>query len=263
MLDDLKLWLRLLTMAARSRMQYRVDLCFQILAMALTTAADFLMVWVLIGACGPAIGWTLAEASLLYGVVLTAFGIVQFINAGFERFHDLVRRGQVDLLLLRPRPLLLLVAGEDLPVRQIGRLAQAVAVLAWALWMLPLSLSDCFLLAWAMAWGVVLYLSIDLVRAASAFWIVEGSEIWNVLTYGGSMAAIWPAESYRPVLRTLLLTILPVAAVGWLPVAQVLGKEHGFPAWAAWLAPTSALLMTSLGLWLWTIGLRRYASSGS
>ncbi|GDY13760.1 ABC transporter permease [Planctomycetota bacterium] len=263
MLDDLKLWVRLLATAARGRMQYRVDLFFQILAMALTTAADFLMVWVLISACGPTIGWTLAEASLLYGVVLVPFGIVQFINAGFERFHDLVRRGQVDLLLLRPRPLLVLVAGEDLPVRQIGRLAQAVAVFAWALWMIPLSMGDCLLLGWAMAWGVVLYLSFDVIRAASAFWTVEGSEMWNVLTYGGSMAAIWPAEAYRPVLRTVLLTIVPVAAVGWLPVAQVLGKDHGFPAWVPWLAPTSGLVLSGLGLWLWTIGLRRYASSGS
>jgi ABC-2 type transport system permease protein len=262
-LDDLRLWLRLLGISARARMQYRLDLVFQVIGVAIINLGDFLAVWVLIAACGPNLGWNLPEAAVLYGVVATAFALVQFFNAGLERCHDLVRRGDIDIHLLRPRPVLLLVAGQDLPVRQIGRLAQAVAVLAWGLWSCPVDAGGALLLVWALVWGMVLYLAFDLLRGASAFWTVEGAEVWNVLTYGGSMAATWPAEAYRPLLRTVMLTVVPVAAVGWLPVAAALGKDHGLAVWAPWVAPLAALPIAILAMAAWSAGLRRYGSTGS
>ncbi len=264
-MGTIRLAIHLWSLAARSRMQYRLNLVFQCLGMFLTTIADFLALWALLRLCGSGLGWSLPEAALLYGTVNTAFGLAQVVNGGIEQVPGLIQRGELDLILLRPRPPLLLIATRDLPLRQFGRMGQGALVLAWAVWSLPAMHHPAALalIGWAMIGGLGLYLALSLLQSAACFWTVENLEVWNALTYGGNMAAQWPQELYRPTLRWVLLTVLPVAAVGWLPVSEVLGRAHGFPPWVAWLAPLMALPLLAAAWGLWCLGLKRYASTGS
>ena len=51
---------------------------------------------------------------------------------GFDKFGDMVKSGDFDRLLLRPRSTALQLAGQELMLRRVGRLAQGLAILLWA-----------------------------------------------------------------------------------------------------------------------------------
>jgi len=76
-------------------------------------------------------GWSLPDAALLYGIVSTGFALAESAARGFDVFGYVVRSGEFDRLLLRPRSTALQVAGRELQLMRVGRLSQGLVVLLW------------------------------------------------------------------------------------------------------------------------------------
>lgn len=132
MLNAFWLYLRYIAISFRSQMQYRVSFVMLSAGHLLLTGIDFLSVWVLFHRFGRIQGWALPEIALLYGLVNVAFAIAEATSRGFDTFANLVRSGEFDRVLLRPRSTALQVAGQELQLRRVGRFLQGFTVLLWA-----------------------------------------------------------------------------------------------------------------------------------
>ena len=79
----------------------------------------------LIGDHGPArsmlVNYLLPGFALFYGVTQGSFGIAEIIGRGFDTFSDMIKSGDFDRFLVRPRSTTLQVAGREFDGR-IGRL---------------------------------------------------------------------------------------------------------------------------------------------
>lgn len=264
-MHDARLYLRLLGTALHVQWQYRLNAIIRMVSHFLLTFIDFLGIWILVGRFGPLAGWSLHELAVLYGITNTGFALAQTIARGFTNFDGLLRHGDLDRLLLRPRRTVLLILGRDLPLHQFGRLLQGLGVLCWGLWQQEaITPTTGLLLAWSIVGGACLYAGLAVFQATTAFWTIEGLEVFNVATYGGCMAASYPASCYRPGLRAMLF-IIPVALVSYPPCLWVLDR-HGEAGWttaACWAAPAAGIAVLLLASRAWRLGLRRYASTGS
>ncbi len=267
MRDALLLYLRYVGISVRGQMQYRASFWMLSAANVVTTGIEFLGIWALFDRFGSLRGWSLPEVALFYGTVNVAFALAEAVGRGFDTFPSLVKSGDFDRLLLRPRGTALQVLGQELQLMRVGRFLQGAVVLVWAMAALPVAWSPAKVtfLAGVILGGACLFLGLFVLQAALAFWTVETLEIMNTVTYGGTETGQYPLTIYRPWFRRFFTFVVPLAFLNYIPASVLL--EHraaaGLPALAAWLAPAVGVAFLLIALQMWKIGVRHYTSTGS
>ena len=204
--------------------------------------------------------------ALFYGITHASFGVAEVIGRGFDTFSDMIKSGDFDRFLVRPRSTTLQVAGRDFDGR-IGRLIQAVVVLCWSLHALPIAWSAAKVaVVLDMAFGAIcLFYGLFVLQATLSFWTVEGLEIMNAVTYGGTETAQYPLTIYRPWFRSIFTFLIPLACVNYLPAGLLFGRTHAALSTAPLLAlcPIAGVLFLGFSLLCWRAGVRHYCSTGS
>ena len=267
MTGGLGLYGRYLGISVRSQMQYRASFLMLGIGHFLVTGIEFATVWVLFDRFGSLRGWTLAEVGLFYGMIHTAFALSDAASRGFDLFGIMVKNGDFDRVLLRPRSAALQVAGQEVTLRRVGRLAQGLIVLAWSAARLGVAWTPLrFLLVVAtVVSAACLFFGILVLQSTAAFWTVETLEMFNCLTYGGVQTTQYPIAIYRTWFRKLFTYVVPLAAVSYFPGLAVLGKVDPLGTGRLFqsLAPIAGPAFLGVSLLAWRIGVRHYQSTGS
>jgi ABC-2 type transport system permease protein len=112
--------------------------------------------------------------------------------------------------------------------------------------------------------GIALFGGLFVCAAGLQFYLIDGAELTNSFTYGGSFAAMQPASVFPTPLRLLFGFAIPVAFTAYLPTIALLHLPGPplLPSWLAWLAPFAALWVWLLALGLWRLGTRHYQGGG-
>lgn len=214
-------------------------------------------------------GWTGPEVGVLFGLGATAQGIAQGVGRQLDPgdFSELVRRGRFDQVLLRPvRPLAWLLA-STFDLRYLGRGLTGVVILAWAadragvVWTAP----NLGLAAGSVACCAGILLSVFVLGAALTLRTIEGTELLNVLTFGGVSLTSFPMEIYGPVLRFVFTWVLPFALAVYVPALVLLGRA-GTPGLSRALllvTPFATVALAAAAALGWRAGIRRYLGTGS
>ncbi len=266
-MNTLRLYWRYVSISIKSQMEYKVSFLLQLIGNLLGTAIEFFGIWALFSRFNQIGGWTLAEVALFYGLVNLAFAVADAMGYGFDAFGKMIRTGDFDRLLLRPRSTVLQLLGIEFTLKRIGRFSQGLVVLAWALSTLqiPLTLSTFWLLSSAFIGSIALFMGIVILQATLTFWTIESLEIMNILTYGGVETAQYPFSIYSKWLQRFFTFLIPLACVSYFPLLAVLNKADDFsvPLWWCYVSPIAGLLFLSGTLKLWQMGERYYCSTGS
>lgn len=261
------LYLRYLGVSLRSQLQYPASFWMLTFGHFLATGGEFLGIWVLFQRFGQVRGWQLPEVALFYGIANVAFSMAEAAARGFDTFQDLVRSGDFDRFLLRPRSTALQVAAREFQLMRVGRMAQGLVALCWSLaslhvaWTLPKAL----LLVGGILGGACIFSGLFVLQATLAFWTVETLEIMNTVTYGGVETSQYPLTIYRPWFRSLFMVAIPLACMNYFPLHAILGRAEAFgtPAIWHWTAPLIGVLFLAVSLRVWEFGVRHYCSTGS
>ncbi len=267
MRDAFTLYLRYAAISIRSQLEYRASCAMFAAASFVISAIDFCALWALFRRFGSLQGWKLQEVALLYGMVNVSFALAEGFARGFDSFETMVRNGGFDRLLVRPRSTALQVAGQELQLMRVGRLAQGALVLFWAAGELDVhwSVARLALVAAAVVSGACLFAGLFVLQATLSFWTTSTLEIVNTVTYGGVETAQYPLDVYRPWFRAFFTFVVPLACVNYMPAHALLGRGgvFGAPAWLNWIAPAMGPAFLAAALGVWQMGVRRYCSTGS
>lgn len=265
-MNPVRLYWRYALVSLRGQMQYRAAFVMQALGNLLASGVEILGIWALFSRFRSLRGWSLPEVALFYGMVQVSFALAEAFGRGFDTFDRLVKSGEFDRLLVRPRPLWFQVAARDVQLMRVGRFSQGVLVLVWALTSLsvPLSLGRLLLAGCAILGGAALFVGLFVVQATLAFWTTESLEVMNTLTYGGAETGQYPLPVYRRWFRWFFTAVVPLACVTYFPGLGILGRTAD--VWTrlwVWLAPGVGGLFLVASLGLWQVGVRHYRSAGS
>jgi len=267
MLNSVRLYGRYLAIAIRSQMQYRASFLMMVLGNFFMSAIEFVGIWALFARFGSLRAWTLPEVALFYGIINVAFGISEGFARGFDVFAGMIKRGDFDRLLVRPRSTFLQILGLDLRLTRVGRVFQGLVVLLWGAAALEVvwSPSRILLMTGAIAGGTCLFCGLRVLEATLAFWTVESLEIMNVLTYGGVETAQYPLTIYRPWFRRFFTFVIPLACINYFPAHAILGSVDilGSPTVVHWVSPVVGVLFLLVTIEVWRFGVRHYTSTGS
>ena len=263
-----RLYVEYLAIAFRGQMQYRASFVMLTLGQFLVNGIEILGVWALFARFRSLEGWRLEEVALFYGLINVALGIAGVAAGGFDKFAAMVKSGEFDRVLLRPRSTALQIAARQFEFRRTGRMLQGLVVLVWAGAALDVSWSAgrIGLVILAVLGGAAMFYGLFVLQATLAFWTTETLELMNAITYGGCEAGRYPLSIYRAWLRRFFTFIVPLACVSYFPAMAILGRDDpvlGSPMWFRWLSPLVGALFLMASLQVWNLGVRHYHSTGS
>jgi len=266
-MNALRLYGRYASVSLRSQLQYRASVIMQSIGIFMITSIEFLGIWALFDRFGQIRGWTLPEVALFYGMISISWALCDAFARGFEVAGQIIKAGDFDRILLRPRSTVLQMLGYELTVRRIGRLVQGVVVLGYAIVALDIdwNVPRVLLLVAAIAGTICVFMGLVVFQATASFWTTETMELFNSFTYGGVTMAQYPLAIYRGWFRRLFTFVIPLGCGNYLPALAILGREDplGTPAAVQWVAPLAGPAFLGIALLVWRIGIRHYRSTGS
>ena len=266
-MDTLKLYLRSMGMLLKSQLQYPASFCMQTLAQLVMEAGEFMAVILIVDRFDRLNQWAAGDLFFFFGMMSVTFYLTECFGRGVTgAFSGMVRSGQLDTLLLRPRGVLTQVLCSAIDPRRITCIAVGVAALMigsrmsavrWT-FLKALALAESILL------GGLLILGLFLIEAVFCIHSVKSVELVNALTYGGRSACQYPIDIYPRPLRVLFTVIAPFALTLHVPAAYILGKPlYGWPGWTAFATPMAGAAVFALMYFVFRRGMRFYRSTGS
>ncbi len=255
-------------LAARLRAQtvYRGSFAGDLASQALLGLTELAEVYVLLHNAPVFGGMTLAQACVVYGLSAIAFGLADMVFGQLDSINVAIRTGQLETLLVRPVPLLLQLITADVQLRRLGRVVLGAGVYLWALAVAGLSptAESVALALVAPVAGMFIFGALFLAAGSLQFWLIDGAQAGNAITYGGRYVASVPAGALLLPVRVFFTFVVPATLIAYVPAAVLTGAPLPWPfaAWMAWLGlPVAALLWAVVG-WLWRAAVRHYTGAG-
>ncbi|MGC5030310.1 ABC transporter permease [Micromonospora sp. DT229] len=258
----LGLYRRLLGAHLRAVLEYRADALLTVAATVLGQLAGLVFVVTIFAQTPVLMGWTRWEVLCVCGMVMLAEGIGSLFCEGAWQLSGMVNMGALDYFLIRPYPVVLQVTGSAVGVNGLGNVLIGVSLLGLSAGRIEVAWTPLTLL-WAgvlLVSGVLVKTALSLGTNALAFWLLSPSNSVAVSVHMLGDLARYPLTVYGPGMRSLL-TVIPVAFVGYFPAAALLDK--GGSATIGAFSPLVAVAATGVALALFSRGLRRYESAGN
>ncbi|MEU8886852.1 ABC transporter permease [Streptomyces sp. NPDC048442] len=269
--DGLRAYGLIAAMWIRSTMAYRASFVMTTLGNFAGTGLDFVAVLLMFQHVDRLGGFSLGEVAFLYGLAGAALGFADLAMGTMGRLGEKVRDGTMDVLLVRPAPVLAQLAADRFALRRLGRTSQSLAVLAYALVQLnavdavdwtPLKV---LLVPLTVLSGGVIFAAVFTMGGAFQFWAQDAAEVQSAFTFGGNALLQYPPTVFAKDLVRGVTFLVPLGFVNWIPAMYVLGRPYPLdvPEWFAFLSPVVAVGFWVVAGLLWRAGLRSYRSTGS
>ncbi|MBF6301222.1 ABC-2 family transporter protein [Nocardia amamiensis] len=250
----------------RAQRSYRLSFASDVVSAFMFGLIELAEVWLIFRSARVLGGLDLDAALLLFGLSHTSFTLSQVLFGHLDTLPVLIRLGQLDAYHLRPQPLLLQLITSDISLRRFARASVSIVALGAGLVRndIEWGAGTTTLLTLTLLGGIALFGGVFVCAAGLQFYLIDGSELTNSFTYGGSFAATQPASVFPTPMKLLFGFAIPVAFTAYLPTLALLRLPGPalLPSWLAWLTPVAALWVWLLALGLWRSGTRHYQGGG-
>ena len=266
-MNTLRLYLRSMGILMKSQLQYPLSFFLQTLAQLVMEGGEMLAVILLVDRFEHLNRWTPGDLYFFFGLMSVTFYLTECFGRGITgSFPAMVRTGQLDTLLIRPRGILTQVMCSAVDPRRVTCIAVGTVsmILGSRLSRIEWTASHVLLLAESIFCGFWLILGLFMIEAVLCIHSVKSVEITNALTYGGRTACQYPVDAFPRPLRMLFTVFAPFSLVMHVPASEILGKPiFGWPSWAAWISPLSGIALFGAMVLLFSRAMRFYRSTGS
>ena len=266
-MDTIRLYYHSMRMLIKSHLQYPASFLMQTLAQLVMEGGEMLAVILLVDRFEHLNQWGPGDLYFFFGLMAVTFYLTECFGRGITgNFPYLIRTGQLDTFLARPRGVLTQVLCSAVDPRRITCIAVGIAALVIGCRMSEVqwSIRKALLMAEAMVCGCFLIQGLFMIEAIFCIHSVKSIELVNALTYGGRSACEYPVDTYPRPLRVLFTVIAPFALTLHQPGSVILGKPlFDWPEWTAFVSPLSGILVFGV-IWLcFQKAMRFYRSTGS
>ena len=263
----MKLYLHAMRMQIKSQMQYPASFLMQTLAQLVMEGGEMLAVILLVDRFERLNQWGPGDLYFFFGLMAVTFYLTECFGRGITgNFPYLIRTGQLDTFLLRPRGVLVQTLCSAADPRRLICIAVGIVsmIMGSRISGIKWTAAKALLLGEAVLCGTMLILGLFMIEAIFCIHSVKSVELVNALTYGGRSACEYPIDTYPRPLRILFTVLAPFALTLHVPGAVILDKPlFNWPVWTAFLSPLSGPVFFGL-IWLWfQREMRYYRSTGS
>lgn len=252
----------------KSWFQYKVDAVLRSLAVFLRESTGIIVIYLTLLKFDTLNGWNLYEMLFLFSLLFVTYGILILFFTGLRDFGYIVRAGEFDRFILRPRGLLFQVifANADwfaaighgclgillfvVSAGKVGVVWNAGTVVYYIL---------------AIIGGVLIQGALFLFLATLNIYLLETNALKELLYWNMRKFAGYPISIYHKVIQIGMIYVVPFAFVNYFPAQFLLRKEDMkiFPEVYMYLTPVVGLAMYGMAYLFWRYSYRHYKSSGN
>jgi ABC-2 type transport system permease protein len=237
----------------RASLALRGAFAMQVVFMMLNNLTFFVFWWALMRRVPVIGGWHLGDVQVLFGVVAAGFGLAVTLGGGVRHLARWIADGELDTLLVQPKPVLLYALGLRSQASGFGDFLSGLVFIVWSG---QVSWTNAPLVAGAIVASAMVVVACGVVFFSLAFWLgrVEtlARQLWELVV----MFSLYPEPLFGGMLRLVLFTLIPAGFVGYMP-AHV--AQH--PSIKEIVLLTAAVgIYAALAIVVFDRGLRRYAS---
>ncbi|MFD1953600.1 ABC transporter permease [Paenibacillus thailandensis] len=204
-------------------------------------------------------GWTMHEALLIQGIFALAKGVAfPFFFGMVGTTLGQVREGTFDLLLLRPRPVMLMAMLTGFDPDDFGRLLSGAVLFGFALSGLSAPSGEEWIrFTLLFAASIAILCAVSLFLSGMLFRWVGSSRVFDIFDALTSFG-MYPGTIYAKSLQNLFTYVLPIGLIAYVPASALLGRS----GWGTLWALASAAVFLTLGAVYWNRMLKGYTSAG-
>lgn len=258
----MKLYLKFVAMQLKCQMQYKTSFVMTALGQFLTSFTAFLSVLFLFNRFHSVQDYSFSEVLICFSVMLTSFSLTECFVRGFDIFPRLIRSGNLDRILVRPRSEIFQGLTSTIEFSRIGRLLQAIAVLVYAVptsgvvWTADKVLAVILMLLG----GVAVFSALFILYAGFSFFTIESLEFMNIFTDGSREFGMYPLSVYGEGVLKFYTYCIPIALFQYYPFLYLVGRSDDV---RLIFLPLLGFLFLIPCYAFFRFGLRRYKSTGS
>lgn len=262
-MSSIKLYNKYIRMNFLCGMQYK-GWPFMILQVFVVTVTDPVALIFMFSRFGSIGDWTMERILLIYAMAVTSFGLAETFCRGFDYFPwKMIRTGDFDRVLLRPRSLVVQIAGSYFHIHRIARVFSGILAIIWCLLRMKIQLStlDLLMLALALLGGFITYSGVFIFSSGIAFFTIQALDWIYILTNASYQVTRCPIEYMPRTLRYFFTFFMPMLIISYYPASAICGwGESYYKGFLALPAGICFLLFSTL---VWRFGVRHYQSTGS
>lgn len=258
----MKLYLKYVAMILKCRMQYKASFFMTVIGQFLVSFTAFLGIYFMFSRFNTVSGFSFPEVLLCFSVVLMAFSLTECFARGFDVFPRLIKSGNLDRILVRPRNEIFQVLTSNIEFERFGRLFQAIFMLAYAIpksgivWSFDRAVTVVFMLIG----GIAVFSALFVLYAGLSFFTIEGLEFMNIFTDGGREFGKYPLSVYGEGALKFFTYVVPLALFQYYPLLYLIGRSDNI---GLIFLPLLGLVFMIPCYIFFKFGVRKYKSAGS
>ena len=260
---DLKLYFKFIKLHFLTGLQYKgwPIMVLQVMIVVLTDPIGLIFLFSRFGSIGP---WSMERILLIYAMAVTSFGLAETFCRGFDYFPwRMIRTGDFDRVLLRPRSLIVQIAASYFHIHRLSRVFCGLGAILWCLWKLEVQPTPLhiLILVLALIGGFCAYMGVFLMTSGIAFFTIQGLDWIYIFTNASYQVTRCPIDYMPKVLRYVFTFFMPMLVISYYPASAICGWGDGYlKGLMAFPAGFGFLMFSTL---IWRFGVRHYKSTGS
>jgi ABC-2 type transport system permease protein len=261
--SGLKLYFKYIRLNFLMGLQYKgwPIMVLQVMIVVIADPIGLIFLFSRFGSIGP---WSVERIILIYAMAVTSFGLAETFCRGFDYFPwRMIRTGDFDRVLLRPRSTIVQIAGSYFHIHRLSRVICGMAAILWCLRKLSVqpTLLNILIILLALVGGFFAYTGVFLMTSGIAFFTIQGLDWIYIFTNASYQVTRIPMDYMPAVLRNLFTFFMPMLVVSYYPASAVCGWGDSYLKGFLALPAGFAFLMFST--LIWNFGVRHYKSTGS
>ena len=256
----------LLGSRVRSQLAYRTSFWLNVVTSVGVGMIEFIEIYAILSNVPVFGGLDLRQAALVFALAGVGFALAEIVFGQLDTMPTYLRLGRIEVMLVRPMPLLLQLITSDFQLRRLGRVAVSVLIICVVLPGLHLVYTPAtvYLLVITPFVGAAIYAAFFTTAGGLQFFLIDGAEFTASFVYGGSYAGQLPGSVLITPVRVLFTFVFPATISAYLPALLIMGLPgpQFLPAWLGWFAPFFAAWAWLLAWLAWRTGIRRFTGAG-
>ena len=263
MLKELKLYPKYVSMSLKSSLSYKADSIIMIISFAISEIISLATVYLIVGTV-PALGvWTFETLAFLFGFTLVPKAIDHiFTDELWILAYRAIRRGELDMYLTRPLNPLFQFIAKTFKWDGCGELVVGVVIMAifGPQTGIVFTFGGVVGLILCALLGVFVFTGVKLLFASLAFWVKNVGIFLNTV-YNLSNYAKYPVRYMGKAFSSILFFVIPFALFLYYPVECLVTGNNIW--WAVLFSFAAAVVLVTLSLTVWHVGIKHYESAGN
>lgn len=257
----MKLIIKYLGMYLKSQLEYKSSFILTCIAQLLTLSLSSFMVFILMDKFDFLDSYNIYELMLGVSIVQFGFSFSECFFRGFDKFEEVIKKGNLDLMLIRPRNIYVQVFGSNIEFTKISRVFGSLVLFIIAISHIEnISWMGIIYLYMLLLFSSMIYIALFIFSACFCFKTVEGLEFMNIFTDGSREFGQYPMGLFRREVVLVFTFLIPIACVNYYPISYILGRSNNI--WYL-VSPLLCIIPLLIAILTFNKCIKHYEGAGS